>query len=332
MIERKYNLNLCLAVALAAILLTLFLGTLQNRLGIFDGADATAIEITKSIRTGFLTQIMRAITFMGDEMGLMPVVCVIFWLGFTTEAITFLLMLVFGAVINWRMKEFFELARPSQDAIEWLSHADGYGYPSGHTQNGALYVWLIYAFVNKYWYLCLLAGVLMGVTRIYLGVHNFSDTVGGLICGLGITVAATGIYCHIRDLKSLRESIEKSLALRVLLSVGLSVVYLVFAWGYSAAFKYAGLLAGLFIAYSSLGFRWRLKNPRLFPIAVIVGLGLVLAIRGGLKAVLPVSDFSDYFRYFASGVLLGGSPWVFVKASILEKREEESSERETESA
>ena len=101
MIQRKYNLNLCLAIGLGAILLTLALGALQKQAGIFDGADAAAIQAAKAVRSvPLLTLVMKFITFLGDEMGITIVLCVLYWLGFSTEAATFLLILLFGSTIN----------------------------------------------------------------------------------------------------------------------------------------------------------------------------------------------------------------------------------------
>ncbi len=322
MIQRRYNLNLCLSIALGAVLLTLVLGALQKHMGIFSGADAAAIQIAKTLRaSSTLTYAMRAVTFMGDEMGVTIVICVVYWLGYTTEAAAFLLVLLFGNIINGHMKNFFELSRPPEHEIEWLSHADGYGYPSGHSQMGMLYSWLIYSFVGKYWYLCLLAGLLMAASRIYLGVHYFSDTVGGLICGFGVVVAATGIYAHVRGLGALHESIRNSTALKVGLSLALSAAYLILAWGLDGDFKYAGLLAGFFIVYSILDMHWRARNPLFAIVAIVVGLAVLMAVRGGLKAILPVANVSDYFRYLVTGALLAGLPVVFAKIGLFQKVE-----------
>ncbi|UCD56933.1 MAG: phosphatase PAP2 family protein [Candidatus Hydrogenedentota bacterium] len=324
MIRRKYNLNLCLAIALGAILLTLALGVLQKQFGIFTGADVLGIKIAKSVRFFQLTLGMVAVSWLGDEIGLMIAVCVIFWLGYTTEMITFLLLLLFGNVINTHLKEFFELSRPQSHEISRLVGAEGYGYPSGHSQTGMLYAWLIYAFVQRYWYVCLTAALLMAASRIYLGVHYVSDTVGGLICGLGLVVGATGIYGHVRELSQLRESIQHSLALKVGLSFLLSAAYLALAWGQPQAFRYAGLLAGFFMVYSMLGFRWRQRNPLFTIIVIVVGLVVLLSIRIGLALALPQNELSNYCRYFILGFFLAISPLFFVKIRLLKNVEEES--------
>jgi undecaprenyl-diphosphatase len=317
MTQRTRNANIHLAAAIGALALVMVLGALQAKSGIFDGADAAAIHTALTLRTPALTFFMRVITAMGDETGLMVVVCAVFWLGYSTEAIVFLLLLLFGNVVNERFKDFFELARPSEDRIAWLSHADGYGYPSGHTQNGMFYSWLVYAFVKKCRYLCLIPVFLLAASRIYLGVHFFSDTAGGFLSGLGVVGVGLAIIGYSRDLGLFRDAIKRSLALKIACSLALSTTYLFFAWGLDPAFKYAGFLAGFFIAYSTIGFRWRSRNALLAPVVVVVGLAILMGVRGGLKAVLPPHDASDYLRYLLSGGFMGISPLLFVKVGLL---------------
>lgn len=79
------------------------------------------------------------------------------------------------------------LSRPRPAAAHWMTDAGHWSFPSGHTTTSAvtagllvLAVWiraprgrhLIAAAVGCW-------GVLVGLTRVYLGVHWFSDVVGG---------------------------------------------------------------------------------------------------------------------------------------------------------
>ena len=325
MIQRKFNLNLCLAVALGAIFISLILGALQRQFGVFDGADAAAIEIAKTLRLFYpLTLALYIVSLLGDEMGLTIVICVVYWLGHTTEALSFLLMLLFGNVLTSHMKEFFELSRPLDHEISKLYDSGGYGYPSGHSMSGMLYSWLIYSFIGRYWHICLSAALLMAASRIYLGVHYFSDTIGGLLCGFGVVAAGTGIYCHVCGLDSLRERVRNSIALKIVLPLALSAIYLILARGLESASNYAGLIAGVFMVYSMLTFRWRMRNPFFAVVGIIIGLVVLVGVRVGLKAILPESGASDYFRYFVMGVMLGGSPLLFVKIGLARKLEAEA--------
>ncbi len=322
MIQRKFNLNVCIAIMVGAFLLTLVLGMFQKQYHIFNEADAAAIQFVKSIRTTSLNIAMTVVTGFGSELALMAMVCIIFWLGHTAEFVTFLLMLLFGNAVNSHLKEFFELSRPQSHEIARIGEAEGYGYPSGHSLIGMLYAWLIYSFTPKYWIVCLLAALLMAFSRVYLGVHYFSDTVGGLIFGAGVVVGATGIYTHIRDLTNLRETVHRLAALRIVLALALSFLYLIIAWGLPEASRYSGFLAGFFIVYPLLRFQWRSRNILFTIIVVIVGLAILLGLRIGIQLLLPNMGWAHYLRYFIVGGVLASSPLVFTKIGLLKKREE----------
>jgi undecaprenyl-diphosphatase len=318
MIQRKYNLNLCLAIAVSAVLLTLILGALQKQYGILTPANILAFQFVKSVQTFPLTVTMTGLTWFGEALGLMIFICIMYWLGYTTEIITFLLMVIFGSAISEHMKEFFGMQRPVPSEVPAIAKAKGFGYPSGHSQSGMYYSWLMYAFIGKYWLLCLIPALLLVFSRIYLGVHYFSDTVGGLILGFGVAAGATGIYGYVRDLDSLRESIRRSPALRVVLPLALSIGYMIVAWGQPDAFKYGGFLFGFFLIYPALGFRWRSRNPFFAIIAIILGLAVLLGLQIG-GYVLPRVNFINYLNYFVQGVILAISPWLFVKIGLLKK-------------
>lgn len=100
-------------------------------------------------------------------------------------------------VLVWGFKAFFARPRPVGAVIE----ATGYGFPSGHTAVAALFSCLAAWFVVKGLRshlaatLALLGAVLwtavVGFSRIALGVHYFTDIVGG--AGIGLAVGGFGV-------------------------------------------------------------------------------------------------------------------------------------------
>lgn len=79
------------------------------------------------------------------------------------------------------------VARPRPPGQDWATHASGWAFPSGHATTSALTAGLLILAValrapRGRTAICLVVGcwaVLVGLTRVYLGVHWFTDVAGG---------------------------------------------------------------------------------------------------------------------------------------------------------
>ncbi|MFJ4439276.1 phosphatase PAP2 family protein [Streptomyces sp. NPDC088923] len=110
------------------------------------------------------------------------------WSGVTAVA---------GGVVGLLVKLVVERARPA--FADPVAHAPGYSFPSGHAMTAltsiAVILLALLPFVPRAWRpVCWTLGTVsvlgVGFTRVALGVHWFSDVVGGWLLGLAV-VAAT---------------------------------------------------------------------------------------------------------------------------------------------
>jgi len=95
-----------------------------------------------------------------------------------------------GFLFNYGLKYIFKRERPT---LERLVEATGFSFPSGHSMVSfafyGLLFYLVYINLPRTWLrtvLMLLIGafiILVGVSRIYLGVHYPSDVVAGFAAG-----------------------------------------------------------------------------------------------------------------------------------------------------
>ena len=107
-------------------------------------------------------------------------------------------------LINTVLKFAIKRPRPSPDLVQVLSHEQDYGFPSGHAFFAIVILGLLAYFVfinvkNNTLRTLVMAGLavlilLIGTSRVYLGVHWSSDVIGGYI--IGGTLLAGLIWLH----------------------------------------------------------------------------------------------------------------------------------------
>lgn len=110
-------------------------------------------------------------------------------------AISILANLVIITGLNQLLKRILQRARPTEYRI---IQETGYSFPSGHSMiSMAFYGYLIYLIYkhvkNKYikWISISLLSILIcliGISRIYLGVHYTSDVLGGFLISISYLV------------------------------------------------------------------------------------------------------------------------------------------------
>lgn len=118
-------------------------------------------------------------------------------------AIWYFLTVSIGAGgVNQLVKVFFRRPRPTH--VEHLIVHGGYSFPSGHAMGavvayGALLFLIVRA--SRTWLPTLIGSLtlipfilLMGVSRVYLGLHYPSDIIGGYSLGLAVLSISIGLY------------------------------------------------------------------------------------------------------------------------------------------
>lgn len=258
------------------------------------------LKFFESIRTPALNKIFMGITQLGSFDFYIIVIPVLFFIVKERSAYRILFRLMFSYVINTILKNTFRLPRPFEEKIEVLFRESGlgYGFPSGHAQNSTVFWLSLYTEFKSLFLLILaiIAVLLISISRLYLGVHFLMDTVGGIVIGIIV------LYIYIITLqKPLDKISEGKTSLTVPVSIILLIISLFNPLSMGTLFSStSGLILGTGISKSM---NYSMKKGALpLILRILIGMGILILIRFGLKTILGDSLFMNIVRYFIMGL------------------------------
>lgn len=158
--------------------------------------DQQLLAFVVGHRTHALNGVAIDFTALGSAAGLSTLIlffCAFFFLDKKWPLILHMLLAVAGAGgLTAALKSYFERSRP--DISLRLVDVQGFSYPSGHSLASAAIYFTCAILVARHfrelparltiWVFFLALIVIIGLTRIYLGVHFFSDVLAGIMMGM----------------------------------------------------------------------------------------------------------------------------------------------------
>ncbi|MFW9886836.1 MAG: phosphatase PAP2 family protein [Candidatus Thorarchaeota archaeon] len=263
------------------------------------------------------------VTELGGELFLISVLLIAFWAYRKREAIVITLILIVSILTNYWLKYF--IGNPRPPASYWYGDIDATNYstPSGHAQNaGTMYSWLG-AKVKTWW--MILASIilifLIGISRVYLGVHFLGDVLLGWAIGIIIGLVAFYFEPQISEFAS-RFRTDYWYLLLFIIGTILLVIGSILPYPPGDNFgAYGGLTVGAAVAFPLenryVNFDLEVGRPRLIT-RVVIGLVLVIGVMLGLSGILPTAEMwlrtIRYFTIALVGIFLW--PLIFKKAGL----------------
>ena len=169
--------------------------------------------VVENMRNDFLTGIFKFITFLGSQYMLILITIVSFIVIKNKKIpIAITINLIISAILNVLLKNIVN--RPRPEGYRIIAET-GYSFPSGHSMiSMAFYGLIVYIILKncknkkiRNLLCCILSTliVLIGLSRIYLGVHYSSDVIGGFVVSIAYLILFTTITKSIFKLDDIKE-------------------------------------------------------------------------------------------------------------------------------
>ena len=149
----------------------------------------TIVRALYDLRTPAWDTVFTLVTGLGERAFVIAVVALIYWNISKRGGYIIVMAYVSSMLVNDILKAAFQTPRPYQVLVGVtgmrMGTAEGFAFPSGHTQ-GATTLFVAMALVfrrNSLYLLTAAAATLVGVSRVYLGVHWPVDVLASWLLG-----------------------------------------------------------------------------------------------------------------------------------------------------
>lgn len=287
------------------------------------------LYILENLRMPVLNEFMLAITTLGEETAFLAIALIVFWcvdkkrgyllmgVGFMGTMINQFLKLWFRIPRPWVLDENFTILEEAREA------ASGYSFPSGHTTMAVGTFGSIAASSKKRWVqlVCVLVAVLVGFSRMYVGVHTPADVLVGALTSVVLILLLRPV-----TLGDCEKGMKLLLAAMIAVALGLLAFVELYPFpadvdaenlqsGVKNAYTMIGCLTGVAIVYAvDLKYMDFVTHAKWWAqiLKAVLGLLLVVAVKEGLRSPLEAL-FEGHMaaravRYFLV-VIVAGIIW-----------------------
>lgn len=289
------------------------------------------LRFLEGLRNPVCDAFFSTVTHLGEETFFIVFGLIFFWCINKKEGYYLLSIGFIGTIVNQFLKLWFRVPRPWVKDKDFTivesarAEATGYSFPSGHTQSSVGVFGGIARFNKKLWIriICILACVLVPLSRMYLGVHTPADVFVSVALSL---ILVFGLYPLIQKCFDNAKIMRILLISMVVLSAGLLAFVLFYNFpsdvdlnnlssGTKNAYKMLGCTLGIYIAFeidkSFINFDTSgslISQILKFVLGLIPLLGIKEGLRFPLNAIFGGSYLADGVRYLLI-VLFAGCVW-----------------------
>ncbi len=157
----------------------------EKKSGKWRNADPGFIRLLSKGRHNRITGLMKLLTRIGDGwFWLVLTIIFLFIEIYAGMAFGFALIIQIGLQIA--LKRIFSRDRPyikHEDITNLMIPPDKFSFPSGHTAGAFAVAFVLWFFYPVLFIPGLILAILIGISRMYLGLHYPSDVLAGVLLG-----------------------------------------------------------------------------------------------------------------------------------------------------
>ncbi len=316
------------------------------------------ILLLQSTGTWFVLP-MQLFSFLGTEEFFLIIAPVVYWCFDANLGLRLGLYLMISTGLNDVFKVLCHAPRPYwiDSRVKAYSVETSFGIPSGHSMHSATIWGTLAASLRKWiiWIIAILLIFMIGLSRLYLGMHFPSDVLAGWFLGALLVIFLFWIEKPVLNWiegQTFAQKITLAFILSLtILALGLLARFCLGNWETPAVWiqnaasatgvaepinpidpkglvSSTGALFGLALGYSLLETMGGFQTPGTFwqkTARFLIGLVGIILFWKGLGLLLPTGSTLialslRYIRYCLIGAWVTvGAPWVFIRAGLSKK-------------
>jgi membrane-associated phospholipid phosphatase len=313
-----------------------------------------SLDVTVWLQENYpqLEDFLTYFSYLGLIEFYLIVITLIYWSLNKQLGRTLAYVSVLSFAFNSMVKHFFADLRPYWiNPNVQIATEESFGLPSGHAQGATVLYGLLAMWIKKgwVWFLAIALIMIMAISRVYLGVHDIEDVVGGVLIGIIVLVGYAVWQKYIAPIFSNR-ILGQRLLVAIIVPLFLAAIYagIIFLLGqpeersapadlietaHVKGFKDAatsfGLLVGLgsgFVMESSR-VRFKVDGPLWKRVLrYLLGLIVTVLIWSSRSYLIPEEPLAILIVGRVSLGIIGGTwvsyyaPWVFVRLKLAESK------------
>ncbi len=281
------------------------------------------VRAVQSAANPVFTLFFRFITFLGSEYLFLLVIPLVYWCVDRTKGIRLGILVITSAVLNAWLKVLFAQPRPYDlDPSVKMAHEPSRALPSGHSQHSATLWGGLAPWIRRPWglILALVLPLLIGFSRVYLGVHFPTDVFLGWALGY-VFAAAHALWGNYLQALAARLPGRAQVILAAAAALGMNALNREETGLPGLLF---GAVAGAVLASSRALFDASAGTTPRKALRFLAGASAAAVLYFGLKVLLPGrgSELYGLFRFVRYGILgvwmTLGAPWLFLRLGLAE--------------